>query len=421
FRKKSPISWRTFCLGLSAIFLLFGIGFQHYYSYGNSKALKEDPSIFLITIENWKMGSIADMPALKKSLGDCSSFSPAVTPHTDTRVSAASILTGLHPLKNSVYRSDSRLSSRHTTLGTLLRKERYATAAFLSNRSLERSSGLSRGFELYDDDTSTHLRGIYNLHIMKLLGFSGPMIRSDEATLAGARQWMDDIGDMPLFAWVQLSSLGRSASEPMLSEKERLAAYEKEQEQLDGLLASFLDDIQKRDPNSIIALTGTQGISLGERGIHPPARGLYRESLAVPLVFCSKKTEGKTYDGLVRTFDLFNTILAQVPLPIRKNTDSAELLFLQKSESFVGFNTIVMSPDLNTGIENAYIGMYFVSKQSQQLYKYLWGARDRKYALFNLTKDAEEAFNIAQEQPILRQNIHKSIEKVHKKLEGGEP
>ena len=291
----------------------------------------------------------------------------------------------------------------------------------LSSRTLDRSFGLSRGFELYDDDTSVWLRGAYNLFLLQLLGIDGPVEREAAATLESARQWMTTAGDMPFFLWVQLGSLGRASSKEMLTLSERLKAYDAERLVLDEQLASFIDDIRARESNNIIALTGLQGISLGERGIHPPARGLYRESLSVPLVLCSKNTEGKTYGGLVRTLDLFNTLLAQVPLPERKNTDSAELIFLQKSENFVGFNTVVMAPDLSTDMENAYIGMYFVSKQTQQLYKYFWGARDRKYALFNLTKDEKEADNISQKQPILRQNIHKNIEKVYKKLEGGEP
>src|SRR5919197_1920308 len=69
-----------------------------------------------------------------------------------TLPSHASILTGRYPTAHGVHdNAGFVLSDRVPTLATLLHAAGYKTAAFVSSFVLRRSTGLSRGFDVYDD------------------------------------------------------------------------------------------------------------------------------------------------------------------------------------------------------------------------------------------------------------------------------
>jgi arylsulfatase A-like enzyme len=72
-----------------------------------------------------------------------------------TLASHCSILTGLYPYQHGV-RDNAGFILRGDipTLGSILKGAGYSTAAFVSAFPLDRRFGLSRGFDVYDDDFS---------------------------------------------------------------------------------------------------------------------------------------------------------------------------------------------------------------------------------------------------------------------------
>src|SRR5712664_2934939 len=116
--------------------------------------------IVLVTIDTLsadRLGSYGSRRGLTPSLDafarEATRFSVAVTQVPLTLPSHATILTGLHPAHHGVRTNDGfRLSPAAPTLAASLKAAGYATGAFIGGYPLRRSSGLSRGFDRYDDE-----------------------------------------------------------------------------------------------------------------------------------------------------------------------------------------------------------------------------------------------------------------------------
>src|SRR5436190_23851580 len=116
--------------------------------------------IVLITIDTLRadrLGSYGSTRGLTPSLDafarGAARFTAAVSQVPLTLPSHATILTGLHPAHHGVRTNDGfRLSPAAPTLAESLKSAGYTTAAFVGGYPLRRSSGLSRGFDRYDDD-----------------------------------------------------------------------------------------------------------------------------------------------------------------------------------------------------------------------------------------------------------------------------
>jgi arylsulfatase A-like enzyme len=84
----------------------------------------------------------------------CSSvvFDQAVTVHVATAPAHATILTGEYPGGHGIQRNGMALRPGVPTLAGMLAEKGFATGAFVSGWTLQRHTGLDRGFEIYDDD-----------------------------------------------------------------------------------------------------------------------------------------------------------------------------------------------------------------------------------------------------------------------------
>lgn len=79
-------------------------------------------------------------------------FDQAVTVHVTTAPAHATVLTGRYPRSHGITRNGMRLDDDVPTLAEVLAANGFATGAFISGWTLERHTGLDRGFEVYDDD-----------------------------------------------------------------------------------------------------------------------------------------------------------------------------------------------------------------------------------------------------------------------------
>jgi membrane-anchored protein YejM (alkaline phosphatase superfamily) len=114
-------------------------------------------------------------------------FDNAFAQHVNTQPSHASMFTGLYPLAHGVLGNGRRLSSEPLTLAQLLTRRGYRSAGFVSTVLLNgRFSGLSRGFEHWDD------------------AFPGPR-RKGRETVRRALAWLGGLRpEEPYFLFVHL-------------------------------------------------------------------------------------------------------------------------------------------------------------------------------------------------------------------------
>ncbi|HSL19473.1 MAG TPA: sulfatase [Methylomirabilota bacterium] len=79
-------------------------------------------------------------------------FEQAVTVHVSTAPAHATILTGRYPGSHGLVRNGMAVAPGVPTLAETLTAAGWATGAFVSGWTLQRHTGLDRGFEVYDDE-----------------------------------------------------------------------------------------------------------------------------------------------------------------------------------------------------------------------------------------------------------------------------
>ena len=163
--------------------------------YGSSRALEGDPAALLVTVDGLR-GDVyaADGPHLLPILRELAEegvvYTNAITPSPGTRAAHAALFTGRHPVRLDQVEPAARLSRGYETLTEVLKGEGYATGAFVSGGALTAGSGLSQGFEVYDDDLLGGIAGLSAARAVQVasavLGGLLPQRRADAETIAKA-------------------------------------------------------------------------------------------------------------------------------------------------------------------------------------------------------------------------------------------
>lgn len=91
-------------------------------------------------------------PNLDRFARQCVVFDQAITVHVATGPAHGTILTGLYPGSHGIQRNGMRLKPDVETLAETLADRGLATGAFISSWTMERHTGLDRGFATYDDE-----------------------------------------------------------------------------------------------------------------------------------------------------------------------------------------------------------------------------------------------------------------------------
>lgn len=234
-------------------------------------------------------------------------FEQAVTVHVTTAPAHATILTGLEPLRHGILRNGMRLSRDVPTLAESLAAAGWATGAFVSGWTLQRHTGLDRGFEIYDDSldapgagarrdggftTNRALGWIDNqvvqhrpfflfLHLFEPHWPYEPQIADAERFLPF--QYVMSTWDKPVHLDRLITVNRLTAAE----QREYVARYDGEIVAADRLVDRLLDDLKTLGvaDNTVVILLSDHGETLFERpwtmdhGARP-----YDEQARVPLI-----------------------------------------------------------------------------------------------------------------------------------------
>lgn len=288
--------------------------------------------VVLISVDTLRSDHLPDYgykgvetPAISELRKEAILFERAYTNVPLTLPAHASILTGVSPTVHGLHDNlGYRLDSKQPTLAELLKASGYATGAAVSAIVLSGGSGISRGFDFYED----------SIEPTELHEALSRVQRSGDESEGLLLKWLDSAsGSGPFFAFLHLYE-PHSPYEPKEPFKSRFAsAYDGEIAMADAIVGHFLDRLKAKGlyDKSLIFFLSDHGESLGEHGEDEHGVFLYRSSLQVPLLLKLPKGAhdsvfaGSTVSTPVQLTDVFTTVgrLLELPkFPVREGTVS---------------------------------------------------------------------------------------------------
>ncbi len=343
------------------------------------------PPVVLISIDTLRADHLpaygydkVSTPAIDSLRRDSILYSEAYSHVPLTLPSHVTLLTGLLPPKNGVRDNLGYvLSPAHPTLATLLKKNGYATGAAVSAVVLMSATGISQGFDEFDDHMMT---GSTSLSI-------GEIQRPGYDSEKIAEAWIARHQDSPFFYFLHLYE-PHTPYEPPEPFKSRYAAspYDGEiatSDDIVGRLVGFLRAKGLYD-RSLIVLVSDHGEGLGEHGEDEHGILLYRETLHVPLLvkLPSGRRAGERIETTVALVDVAPTVLAQAGADAPPGLSGRSLL----SEGPV---RRIYS---ETFYPRYHFGWSDLASLTDREFQYIHGARDE---LFDFVKDPSELANLA--------------------------
>src|ERR1700682_6389874 len=246
------------------------------------------PNILIITVDTLRADRVGCYgyaggltPNIDATARDGIVFERAVAQVPLTWPSHAAIFTGTYPFHNGVQDFTGQpLSDRFRTLAESFKDHGYTTGAVVSSFVLDRSWGLGRGFEHYDDAFAGQEFLQKNLGLVE---------RRAEQSVDHALMWLEAHHDQPFYLWLHLYDPHSpyNPPEPFRS-KYATQPYEGEIAYADSQLGRLFDWL-KQSPhhlydNTVIVFLSDHGESLGEHGEKEHGFFVYDSTVHVPLV-----------------------------------------------------------------------------------------------------------------------------------------
>ncbi len=308
------------------------------------------PDVILIMIDTLRpdhLGSFGygrdTSPAIDRFAAESLRFENAYAHAPVTRISVATLLTGLLPHETGIL--DAPVLPRAVdTLAERLARQGYRTEAVIGNYVLRAGRGYEQGFERYDDEMS------------QVESQREWPERIAEHTTGRAIERLEQAGDQPLFLWIVYQDphgpytppyafaerfLREDPAEPRtvplndgLSGRGGVPSYQQfrgsrdyhayvshydgEIRYLDGQLRRLFDalKVQGRWDDALIVLTSDHGEGMGEHDYYfAHGEYLYEDQIRVPLVLRHGAGMSGVRRDRVRLVDVAATILAAAGLP----------------------------------------------------------------------------------------------------------
>ena len=262
------------------------------------------PDVLLVTLDTVRvdrLGAYGDLeivsPHLDRFARQATVFPEAFAPAPLTGPTHASLFTGSYPAAhglrdNGLYRLDDELP----TLAARLGQAGWTTHAFISAAVLDRTFGLSRGFDRYDDDVR--------------VGRPEAFAYSERA----ASQTNDALSGLelpaPSFLWVHYYD----AHDPYVPPRPFDAffdadPYRGEIQFVDWAWAGLWRRWQQRWNEGLVVVAADHGEALGDHGERTHGIFIYDEVMRVPLMIRRASQAPSIARGMVRLIDVAPTVL----------------------------------------------------------------------------------------------------------------
>lgn len=329
-----------------------------------SRAGESRPDVLLVTIDTLRAGHLGyegyhrpTSPHIDRLAERGVAFTAAAAQAPMTRLSVASLLTGLHGhvIESAHQRDRVALAEGFHSLAERLRADGYLTAGFVSNRNLKSGNGFAQGFEHFDQESGMYGGGEYRRSF------------DAEQIVDAAVEWLEETetGDRPLFLWLhildphhpyepdepgpweateserfrELEAEYRSWSVPKMTRHFRalaadpneirpgeieylLGRYDAEILQADrhlGRFFGFWDETRDLD-DTFVVFTSDHGEEFHEHGGFLHSHALFDELIHVPLIVAGPGFDGgRAVDVQVSLLDVVPTVLRAVGLLDRRS------------------------------------------------------------------------------------------------------
>ncbi|HTS02227.1 MAG TPA: sulfatase-like hydrolase/transferase, partial [Thermoanaerobaculia bacterium] len=201
------------------------------------------------------------------------------------------------------------------TLAELLKKQGYATGAAVSAIVLAGTSGISRGFDFYDDAVEPSSPGQP----------PGYVRRAGDETAGLLSRWLDGVKQDRVFGFLHLYE-PHAPYEPREPFRSRFQSpYDGAVATADAIVGTFLERLKKKGlyDRSLIVFLSDHGEGLGDHGEDEHGVFLYREALQVPLLVKLPKGSGEERPALagssvpapVQITDVLTTVVKTLSIP----------------------------------------------------------------------------------------------------------
>ena len=377
-------------------------------SEDRSGSVKTRPNVVLITIDTLRadhLGCYGDKniqtPAIDSLARDGVVFNRAISQVPLTWPSHAAILTGTYPFQNGVQDFTGHpLAPDFRNLAQAFQSAGYATGAVVSSFVLDRSWGLARGFDFYDDTFSP---GAFQGRDLGLVE------RPASESVSRALSWLEKTSARRFFLWLHLYDPHSpyAPPEPYRTEyKDRL--YDGEIAYADHELGRLLTWLKQRHvyDNSVIVLLSDHGESLGEHGESEHGFFLYNSTTHIPLIVkppVQSRIRKDHIEQPVETVSVVPTVLHLAGLHDRleKQAQARDLFAPDASnqaaysETFYPFSSFGWSP---------------LHSIESEKYHYIEAPEPE---LYDVKADPAEQNNVASSQPatlaVLKQDLQNRI------------
>lgn len=321
-----------------------------------------------------------DTPALSALRKDSILYMNAVSHVPLTLPSHTTILTGLLPPQSAVRDNTGYvLPADRATLAAELKKQGYATGGAVSTVVLIKASGISRGFDFYDDDIEAKGPGL-SIGQIQRAGF-------DTERLLEA--WTKGVVSGKFFAFLHIYE-PHTPYDPPEPYKSRYPGrpYDGEIATADAVVGRFIDYLKRSGvyDRALVVLLSDHGEGLGDHGEDEHGVLLYRETLHVPLMvkLPGEKRAGETVSRVVGLVDVFPTVLDVLGLPAPAALAGRSLLAAGGGDRDIYSETL---------FPRYHYGWSDLAALTRERWKYIRGGKDEE--LYDWSADPGETRNLA--------------------------
>jgi arylsulfatase A-like enzyme/Tfp pilus assembly protein PilF len=355
-----------------------------------SRPGKVKPNVVLITIDTLRadhVGAYGDReiqtPGLDALAHDGVLFENAIVQVPLTFPSHAAILTGTQPFTNGVHDFTSPpLDIRHQTLAQMFKACGYATGAVVSSFVLERSWGLARGFDSYDDRFEAGQFATRNVALVE---------RPAGESVGRAIAWLGRRRTVPFFLWLHLYDPHSPYHPPEpYATRYKDRPYDGEIAYADSQVQRLIAYLKQHSlyDSTAVLVTSDHGESLGEHGEREHGFFIYRATTRVPLILKPQRSAGAKPHRVaetVQSVDIAPTLLQLAGIQADpKQFDGAAIPLTSEPEERLAYNESYYS--LTS------FGWSPLRGLQNSSYQFIQAPRGE---LYDLTQDPGEKHNIA--------------------------
>ena len=298
--------------------------------------VRKRPNLILITADTLradKLGCYGNdsvaTPHIDRLAASGVLFENAATVTPLTLPAHSSIFTGTYPTYHGVRDNGGHyLGPEQTTLAEVLKKEGWATGAFVGAFVLDSRWGLDQGFDHYFDD--------FDFSKFEDVSLSSVERRGDEV-LDAALGWMSSVRERPFFSWIHLFDphAPYDPPEPYRTRYEE-SLYDGEVAFVDDLVGRLMSWVHRAGLNeeTVVVFVGDHGEGLGQHGESEHGFFVYDSTMSIPFILSSPyyDLEPRRVAAQVRAIDLMPTLLDLLDLSQPSSVQGQSLRALAEGE-----------------------------------------------------------------------------------------